>query len=110
MVDTAGVDPDATLLLLREILHGLPRLPDASCTGKRALFDPVPGRGPEHHEQEHARIARAAACCAGCPARAKCPTVTSSTTIGLAIGVRRASTRVVRTSIPPPPGTLPLAQ
>jgi hypothetical protein len=39
------VDADGALLLLREILADIPRLPGASCTGKHALFDPVLGNG-----------------------------------------------------------------
>lgn len=99
------VDHEGSIKLLSAIMADLPRLTGAACVDRHHLFDELSGRGPAHHEQEHARIARAADCCATCPARAKCPTVvvTSSSTITVALGMWRASTRV-RTSIPPPPG------
>jgi hypothetical protein len=88
-----------------------PRLPDAACIGHHQLFDPQLGNGDRaHRAAEHARMARAATLCATCPARPECPTVVTSTStaITVAVGVQRVSTRV-RTSIPPPPGTLPAA-
>jgi hypothetical protein len=89
-----GMDADATLALLKQILAGTVRLPGAACVGRHRLFDSVVGNGHRYRDQEHTRIARAAACCATCPARAQCPTATTSSTITLAVGVRRSSARV----------------
>jgi hypothetical protein len=71
------MDADATLALLKAILAGTVRLTGAACIGKHQLFDPLPGNGNQaHREQERARVARALACCAGCPAIRHCPSVT----------------------------------
>ena len=48
------VDADAALLLLREILADLRRLPGASCIGHHDLYDDCPGRGHQHHDQQRA--------------------------------------------------------
>jgi hypothetical protein len=40
------------LLLLREILAGTARLPNAACIGRHELFDPVVGNGHRYQRQE----------------------------------------------------------
>jgi hypothetical protein len=70
------MDRDGSIKLLSVILADQPRLPGAACRDRRRLFDVIPGNGGRvHRHQEQQREARAAACCGGCPARAKCPTV-----------------------------------
>jgi hypothetical protein len=77
------VDADGALLLLREILADIPRLPGASCTGKHALFDPVLGNGHRYQRrQEQIRLAEAARVCAGCPVIEQCTTVEGLCCIG----------------------------
>ena len=84
------MNPDGVVALLAEIIRGTPSLPGAACVDQYQLYDELPGRGPEY---ERKRIKRAAACCGGSPGRAKCPTVVTSgsTSIPVAVGVRRAS-------------------
>ena len=86
------MDREGSIKLLSAILADLPQLSGASCVGQHGLFDELPGRGHQHHDQEQIRLTEAATLCATCPARPKCPTVTTSTTIALAVGVRRSST------------------
>ncbi|MGH3548271.1 MAG: hypothetical protein ACRDQU_09185 [Pseudonocardiaceae bacterium] len=81
-MDTATVDPDGTVRLLSAILAGVQPLPGAKCVGQHELYDERHGGyGRRHRDQERERLARAAACCAGCPARTKCTTVTTSSTV-----------------------------
>lgn len=70
------MDADSALLLLREILVDLPRLPNAACVGRHQLFDPVLGNGRQYQRQEQIRLAEAARLCAECPAIRHCTTVT----------------------------------
>jgi hypothetical protein len=73
VVDTRSVDADGALaLLLKEILVGVLRLDGATCVGHYELYDELPGRGHQHHDQ---RLRR-------CPVRAQCPSIT------LAVSVR----------------------
>jgi hypothetical protein len=94
------LNPDGEVALLAEIVRDLPSLPGAACVDQYRLYDELPWRGPEHHDQQRERVKRAAACCAACPVQAKCPTVVISgaTSITAAVGVRRAS--AVRQSTP----------
>lgn len=94
VVNTGSVDRDAVVALVAAIVRGIPSLPGAACIGHHDLFDELPGRGHQHHDDEHARIARAAACCGTYPARVQCPTVTTSTTITVAVGCAASAARV----------------
>jgi hypothetical protein len=91
------LNPEGVVALLAEILRDLPSLPEAAC-GDQYQSVPAfvqfrtnarPWCGPEY-QREHVKRA------ATCPVQAKCPTVvtTSTTSIALAVGVRRGSTRV----------------
>jgi hypothetical protein len=91
VLDTVPMDREGSIKLLSGILAVTPRLPGAACVGRHEHYDELPGRGPEHHERE--RVVRAVACCATCPARVRCPTVITSSTITVAVGVRRSSVR-----------------
>lgn len=74
------MDRDGSIKLLSTILTNIPRLTGASCIGHHRLFDPLPGNGNQAiRAQERHRVARAAACCAGCPAIRHCPSVTVTT-------------------------------
>jgi hypothetical protein len=101
VVNTCTVNPDGVIALLAEIVRGTPSLPGAACVDQYQLYDELPGSGPEYQRE---RVKRAAACCAGCPVQAKCPTVVISgaASITAAVGARRAS--AVRR--PPPPGVI----
>lgn len=67
-----------TVALLEAILADLPRLDGASCRGQFALYDVLPGRGPERSAAERERLQAAVELCAGCPARPACPESLSS--------------------------------
>ncbi|MGH3844366.1 MAG: hypothetical protein ACRDS0_23405 [Pseudonocardiaceae bacterium] len=86
------MDPDGTVRLLSAILAGVRPLPGAKCVGQHELYDELHGGyGRRHRDQERERLQRAAACCAGCPARPQCTTVTTSSTVTIAVSMRRAS-------------------
>ncbi|MGH3780407.1 MAG: hypothetical protein ACRDRO_07210, partial [Pseudonocardiaceae bacterium] len=60
------------------ILAGVRPLPGAKSVGRHELYDELHGGyGRRHSDQERERLARAAACCAGCPARTQCTTATT---------------------------------
>ncbi len=63
------MDPDGVVALLAEIVRGALSLPEAACVDQYRLYDEIRGRGHQHHDQEHARIARAATCCVTCRPR-----------------------------------------
>ncbi|MDQ2884024.1 MAG: hypothetical protein M3Y48_23455 [Actinomycetota bacterium] len=86
------MDPEGSIKLISAILAGVRRLPGASCVGRHELYDELHGGyGRRHRDQERERHDLAAACCAGCPARTRCTTVTTSSTVTLAVSMRRTS-------------------
>lgn len=95
------MNPDGVVALLAEILTDLPRLPNAACVGRHALYDPVTGNGHQQRRQEQIRLAEAARVCAGCPVIGRCTSVTVAATVEAVIPAPRRPSA-------PPPGVLPL--
>lgn len=69
-----SVDREGSIKLLSAILADLPRLDGAACIGHHDLYDEQPeGRSHQRRDEQRARGELAAAGCAGCPVRARCP-------------------------------------
>ncbi|PZS23005.1 MAG: hypothetical protein DLM60_03360 [Pseudonocardiales bacterium] len=72
------MDPDGTVRLLSAILADQPRLSGAACIGRHEMFDPIRNGDPRYQREEQLRRTEAARLCAGCPARQRCPDVTTT--------------------------------
>jgi hypothetical protein len=69
------MDREGSIKLLSAILADIPRLPGASCTGKRHMFDPAPGNGRQYQRQEQIRLAETAWVLRWLPVIGRCTTV-----------------------------------
>lgn len=68
--DGRGLDPEGVVRLLTAVLAGAPKLSDAGCRGRHALFDDR--RSDEDVDDAEIRHAAAAAVCCRCPALDAC--------------------------------------
>ncbi len=106
--NTADVDPDGTVRLLTAILVDQPKLDGAACRGRHELFDPIRCIDPQHYRQEQIRRTEAARICSTCPARTRCPTVTTGPGI-TAVSVRQRPAPRRPSNPPPAAGIIPAA-